>query len=91
MTNNLFIGVDISLKSNQICVMNFDQQAFFNLNFPNTPEGCEDAIGRIKILYDTYGLDKIIVVCEAAANASYRLAPDAFNILKSIRGISTST
>ena len=57
MTNNLFIGVDISLKSNQICVMNFDQQVFFNLQFPNTPEGYEAAIGRFKILYDTYGLD----------------------------------
>ena len=73
MTNNLFIGVDISLKSNQICVMNFDQQVFFNLKFPNTPEGCEDAIGRIKILYDTYGLDKIIVVCEATGVYSFHL------------------
>ena len=73
MTNNLFIGVDISLKSNQICVMNFDQQVFFNLKFPNTPEGCENAIGRIKILYDTYGLDKIIVVCEATGVYSFHL------------------
>lgn len=74
MTNNLFIGVDISLKSNQICVMNFDQQVFFNLKFPNTPEGCEDAVSRIKILYDTYGLDKIIVVCEATGVYSFHLA-----------------
>lgn len=74
MTNNLFIGVDISLKSNQICVMNFDQNVFFNLKFPNTPEGCEDAIDRIKILYDTYGFDKIIVVCEATGVYSFHFA-----------------
>lgn len=74
MTNNLFIGVDISLKSNQICVMNFDQLVFFNLKFPNTPDGCNDAIERIKNLYDTYGLDKIIVVCEATGVYSFHLA-----------------
>lgn len=74
MTNNLFVGIDISLKSNQICVMNFDQQVFFNLKFPNTPEGCEDAIERIKLLYDSYGLDKIIVVCEATGVYSFHLA-----------------
>ena len=48
MTNSLFIGVDVSLQSNQICVLNFDQHKFFNLKFPNTPNGCEDAINKIK-------------------------------------------
>lgn len=47
MTNSLFIGVDVYLQSNQICVLNFDQHKFFNLKFPNTPDGCEDAINRI--------------------------------------------
>lgn len=74
MTNNLFIGVDISLRSNQICVMNFDQQIFFNLKFPNTPDGCEDAINRINILCDTYGFEKIIVVCEATGVYSFHFA-----------------
>ena len=74
MTNSLFIGVDISLKSNQICVMNFDQKVFFNLKFPNTPEGCDNAIERIKILYDAYGLEKIIVVCEATGVYSFHFA-----------------
>ena len=59
MTNSLFIGADISLKSNQICVMNFDQKVFFNLKFPNTPEGCDNAIERIKILYDAFGFEKM--------------------------------
>ena len=74
MTNHLFIGVDISLKSNQICVMNFDQNVFFNLKFPNTPDGCNDAIERIKILNDAYGFNKIIVVCEATGVYSFHFA-----------------
>ncbi len=48
MTNSLFIGADISLKSNQICAMNFDQKVFFNQKFSNTPEDCDLAIDKIE-------------------------------------------
>ena len=74
MTNSLFIGVDVSLQSNQICVLNFDQHKFFNLKFPNTPNGCEDAINRIKNIHDKFYFDKIIVVCEATGMYSFHLA-----------------
>ena len=47
MTNCLFIGVDVALKGNQFCVMNFDQYIYFNLKFPNTPEGNEMVINKI--------------------------------------------
>ena len=50
MTNSLFIGIDVSLQSNQICVLNFDQHKFFNLKFSNTPDGCEEAINKIKFI-----------------------------------------
>lgn len=72
--NSLFIGVDVSLQSNQICVLNFDQHKFFNLKFPNTPDGCEDAILKIKTIHDKFYFDKIIVVCEATSLYSFHLA-----------------
>ena len=74
MTDSLFIGVDVSLQSNQICVLNFDQHKFFNLKFPNTPQGCEDAIDRIKNIYDKFYFNKIVVVCEATGMYSFHLA-----------------
>ena len=74
MMNSLFIGVDVSLQSNQICVLNFDQHKFFNLKFPNTPSGCEDAINKIKNIYDKFYFDKIVVVCEATGLYSFHLA-----------------
>ena len=74
MTNSLFIGVDVSLQSNQICVLNFDQHKFFNLKFSNTPDGCEDAIEKIKNIYDKFYFDKIVVVCEATSMYSFHLA-----------------
>ena len=48
MQNCLFIGVDVALKGNQFCVMNFDQHIYFNLKFPNNPEGNDMVINKIK-------------------------------------------
>ena len=74
MTNSLFIGIDVSLQSNQICVLNFDQHKFFNLKFSNTPDGCEEAINKIKFIYDKFYFDKIVIVCEATGMYSFHLA-----------------
>lgn len=74
MINSLFIGVDVSLQSNQICVLNFDQHKFFNLKFSNTPEGCEEVIFKIKSIHDKFYFDKIIVVCESTSMYSFHLA-----------------
>ena len=74
MTNSLFIGIDVSLQSNQICVLNFDQHKFFNLKFSNTPDGCEEAINKIKNIYDKFYFDKIVIVCETTGMYSFHLA-----------------
>lgn len=74
MTNSLFIGVDVSLQTNQICVLNFDQHKFFNLKFPNTPDGCEQAITKIKDIQEKFFFDKIIIVCESTGMYSFHLA-----------------
>lgn len=44
------------------------------MKFSNTPEGCEEAINKIKNIYDKYFFDKIIVVCEATGMYSFHLA-----------------
>ena len=54
MQNCLFIGVDVALKGNQFCVMNFDQHIYFNLKFPNNPEGNEMVINKIKNIEDKF-------------------------------------
>lgn len=74
MTNYLFIGADISLKSNQVCVINFDQKVFFNSKFPNTPEGCEDIIHKIQEIYRQFYFDKVIIVCESTGVYSFHFA-----------------
>lgn len=71
MTNCLFIGVDVALKGNQFCVMNFDQYVYFNLKFPNTPEGNEMVINKIKDIEDKFFFEKIIIVMEATNMYSF--------------------
>ncbi len=46
--------IDVALKSNQFCVMNFDQHIYFNLKFPNNPEGNEMVINKIKDIEDKF-------------------------------------
>ena len=54
MQNCLFIGVDVALRKNQFYVMNFDQHIYFNLKFPNNPEGNKMVINKIKDIEDKF-------------------------------------
>lgn len=74
MQNCLFIGVDVALKGNQFCVMNFDQHVFFNLKFPNNPEGNDMVINKIKDIEDKFYFEKIIIVMESTGMYSFHPA-----------------
>ena len=71
MPNCLFIGVDVGSKGNQFCVMNFDQHVYFNLKFPNNPEGNEMVINKIKDIEDKFFFEKIIITMEATGMYSF--------------------
>lgn len=74
MTNCLFIGVDVVLKGNHFCVMNFDQHIFFNQKFSNNPEGNNLIINKIKEIEDKFFFEKIIIVMEATGMYSFHPA-----------------
>ena len=74
MQNCLFIGVDVALRGNQFCVMNFDQHIYFNLKFPNNPEGNEMVINKIKDIEDKFHFEKIIIVMESTGMYSFHPA-----------------
>ena len=74
MTNSLFIGVDVDLKGNQFCVMNFDQHVFFNLKFPNTPLGSDAFVSKLKTVYDKFHFDKLIFCLESTGMFSFHIA-----------------
>ena len=74
MTNSLFIGVDVALKTNQFCVMNFDQHIFFNLKFPNTPDGSDQFVSKLKSIYEKFHFDKLIFCLESTGIYSFHIA-----------------
>lgn len=46
-TKTLYVGIDVSLKTNQVCTINFNQDVFFNESFENSPDGYEKLVLKI--------------------------------------------
>ena len=59
--STLYVGIDVSLKTNQVCPINFNQDVFFNEKFDNSPSGTERMIMKIlEILNKNKDLNKVI-------------------------------
>lgn len=74
MTDSLFVGIDVSLKNNQVCVMNFDQHVFFNSSFPNTPLGCDSFIKKILDIYSSFNFSNIIFITESTGVYNFHIS-----------------
>lgn len=64
MNQTLFVGIDVSLKSNQVCAINFNQDNLLNLSFDNTLTGSEKLIEKILQLVNKSNFNKIIFAME---------------------------
>ena len=65
-TSTLYVGIDVSLKTNQVCPINFNQDVFFNEKFDNSPSGTEKLIARILDILNTHeDLNKVVFCMEA--------------------------
>ena len=65
--NTLYVGIDVSTQTNQVCAMNFDQKVFFNISYPNTPDGCDNLITCVTAFVDKEKFDKIIIAAESTS------------------------
>ena len=65
-TKTLYVGIDVSLKSNQVCSINFNQDIFFNESFENSPNGTEKLILKLlEVFYTHEELDKLLICMES--------------------------
>ena len=71
--NTLFVGIDVSTKNNQVCAVNFNQDVFFNLSFPNNPDGCDLLITSVLAFVDKEKFDSIIIVTESTSIYDYHI------------------
>ena len=67
-TSTLFVGIDVSLKTNQVCPINFNQDVFFNEKFDNSPSGTEKIIIRILDILNTHQELTKVLFCMEATN-----------------------
>lgn len=66
--STLYVGIDVSLKTNQACPINFNQDVFFNEKFDNSPSGTEKLIVRIlEVLNKNKDLTKVLFCMEATS------------------------
>lgn len=67
MNQTLFVGIDVSLKSNQVCALNFNQDKLLNSSFDNTPSGSELLVEKILDLINIHQFNKIIFAMECTS------------------------
>lgn len=65
-TKTLYVGIDVSLKSNQVCSINFNQDIFFNESFENSPSGTEKLVIKLlEVLNAHEELNKLLICMES--------------------------
>lgn len=73
--STLFVGIDVSERSNQVCAINFNQDEFFNKSFVNSPSGCELMINKlIEVMKENEGLKKIEICLESTGVFHFHVA-----------------
>ena len=63
--STLFVGIDVSEKTNQVCAINFNQDKFFNKSYENSPAGCKLLIDKLIEVANSNDLRKIEVCLES--------------------------
>lgn len=74
ITSTLFLGIDVSLDTNQACAMNYNQDKFFNLSFKNTLEGSQKLIDKTLSTLRANNLTHIIICMESTSLYFFHVA-----------------
>lgn len=65
VTSTLYIGIDVSLDTNQICAMNFNQKVFFNQSFRNSMDDSRELIMHLLDILHKENLSHILIAMES--------------------------
>ena len=66
--STVFVGIDVSLKTNQVCSINFNQDVFFNKKFGNSPSGTENLICSVLDVLNSHSELTKVIFCMEATN-----------------------
>jgi len=73
--STLFVGIDVSSKSNAVCAIDFDQNQYISSSFRNNQPGADDLVKMILECMKTHSnLNTIIVALESTSVYSVHIA-----------------
>ncbi len=71
----MFVGIDVSSKSNAVCAIDFDQNQYISSSFRNNQPGADDLVKMILECMKTHSnLNTIIIVLESTSVYSVHIA-----------------
>ena len=74
VTSTLYIGIDVSLDTNQVCAMNFNQDVFFNQSFKNSFEEAELMTRRILSILNKEHFSDVLITLESTSLYFFHIA-----------------
>lgn len=74
VTSTLYIGIDVSLDTNQVCAMNFDQDVFFNVSFNNSFDDSKVMTKRILDILHKEHLSHVMITMESTSLYFFHIA-----------------
>ena len=70
----LYVGIDVSKNSNQVCALNFESKKLINSSFKNNQEGAQELESKLVEPCIKNDLKDIIIVLESTGVYSYHIA-----------------
>ncbi len=59
--STLFVGIDVSSKSNTVCAVDFKGNKLLNLNVPNNRPGAESILVNILTCLEVHKLEFVVI------------------------------
>lgn len=70
----LYVGIDVSKDSNQVCILNFNQDKLASFSSPNNNDGAIIIEEKIISLIKKHSLKKVIIVLESTGIYSFHIS-----------------
>lgn len=71
---SLYVGIDVSKNSNQVCALNFESKKLINTSFKNNQEGAQELESKLAELCIKNDVTNLIIVLESTGVYSYHIA-----------------
>lgn len=72
--STLFVGIDVSLKNNVLCALNFHSETLLKLSVSNNQPGSEELVAKLLVILNNHPFETVIIASESTSVYSFHLA-----------------